>query len=61
MKYSEFHRIVIRHGWVKVRQSGSHIIYAKNGRKVPIPNHGSKEMAERFRLTLLKELGLELN
>ena len=27
------------HGWEKLRQKGSHIIFAKNGFTCPVPNH----------------------
>jgi len=58
MKYNEFHRIIKRHGWQEIRQRGSHIMYEKNGVKVIVPHHGSKEMAEGLRLKLIKEMGL---
>ncbi|MDR2970268.1 MAG: type II toxin-antitoxin system HicA family toxin [Tannerellaceae bacterium] len=58
MKYKEFHRIIIRQGWMKVRQSGSHVVYEKNGRKIPVPYHGSKEFPEGLRLKLMQEMGL---
>ncbi|MDL2220927.1 type II toxin-antitoxin system HicA family toxin [Parabacteroides sp. OttesenSCG-928-N08] len=58
MKYTEFHRIVTRQGWEVVRKRGSHIIYEKNGRRVSVPFHGSKEMAEGLRLNLEKVMGL---
>lgn len=59
MKYNEFHRKVIRNGWVRVRQTGSHVTYEKDGIRVPVPNHGSKEMGEGLRLRLQKLMGLK--
>lgn len=59
MKYKEFHKNISRQGWVKVRQSGSHIIYDKNGLRIPVPYHGSKEIPEGLRLRLQKEMRLE--
>lgn len=59
MKYKEFHRMITRNGWVKIRQTGSHVIYEKDGRKMTVPAHGSKEMAEGLRLGLLKKMGLK--
>ncbi|KAA6324157.1 hypothetical protein EZS27_026484 [termite gut metagenome] len=59
MKYNEFHRMIAQQGWVKIRQKGSHIVYEKNGVRKPIPSHGSKEMAEGLRLSLMKEMRLK--
>jgi len=58
MKYSEAHRIIKKNGWEELRQKGSHIIYAKDGRKYPVPFHGAKEMSEGLRLKIFKEMGL---
>lgn len=58
MKYREFHRIIARQGWVEVRQSGSHVIYEKDGKRYTVPFHGSKEIPERLRLKIQKEMGL---
>lgn len=57
MKYNEFHRMVIRNGWVAIRQTGSHVIYEKEGRRYPVPNHGSKELPKSTELKMRKELG----
>ena len=59
MKYSEFHRLILRNGWVKIRQSGSHVLYEKDGTSKSVPNHGSKEIAEGLRLRLQKDMGLK--
>ncbi len=59
MKYKEFHRIITRQGWVKIRQSGSHVIYEKDGLKYTVPDHGSKEIPEGLRLRLQKDMGLK--
>ncbi|MDL2282271.1 type II toxin-antitoxin system HicA family toxin [Parabacteroides sp. OttesenSCG-928-G06] len=58
MKYKEFHRLILRNGWEAMRQKGSHVIYVKNGLIETVPNHGSKEMPEGLRLTLIKRMGL---
>lgn len=58
MKYKEFHRIIIRQGWAMIRKSGSHVIYEKNGKRYPVPFHGSGEIAEGLRLKIEKEMGL---
>lgn len=45
MKSSELVRIAKRHGWVLTEQDGtSHQAYEKNGERVIIPFHGSKEV-----------------
>ncbi len=58
MKYREFHRAIVRQGWIEVRKSGSHVIYEKNGKRYPVPFHGSKEIPEGLRLKIEKEMGL---
>lgn len=59
MKYTEFHRLIRRNGWVALRQSGSHVIYEKDGYpNKSVPDHGSKEIPEGLRLRLSKEMGL---
>lgn len=59
MKYREFHKLIKRAGWVEIRQSGSHKIYAKPGFKnTAVPDHGSKEFPEPLRLKLTKDMGL---
>lgn len=58
MKYKEFHKLIKQQGWQSVRQSGSHVIYEKNGLKVSVPYHGSKEIPEPLRKALIKQMGL---
>lgn len=59
MKYKEFHRLIRQHGWIEIRQKGSHVIYTKEGfPNVAVPNHGSKEIPEPLRLKLCKEMGI---
>ena len=59
MKYREFHKIIKQHGWVELRQAGSHIIYSKFGCKnMSVPYHGSKEIPEPLRLKICKDMGL---
>lgn len=58
MKSSEFHRLILLNGWTEVRQAGSHIIYEKNGKRVTVPYHGSKEMKKGLVLKIKKEMGL---
>lgn len=59
MKSREFHRIIRKNGWVAFHQTGSHIMYAKEGYpNIPVPYHGSKEISEPLRRKLWKDMGL---
>jgi len=59
MKHNELHRMVSKNGWVVIRQSGSHVIYAKEGQTYAVPNHGSKEVSKPLELKIKKEMGLK--
>ncbi|MDL2305359.1 type II toxin-antitoxin system HicA family toxin [Bacteroides sp. OttesenSCG-928-D19] len=60
MKYSEFHRMIRRNGWVFVSATGSHYFYEKDGvLSPPVPYHGAKEMGEGLRKSLIRVMGLE--
>jgi mRNA interferase HicA len=59
MKSGEFHRLVLKNGWILVRSRGSHYIYEKNGKREPVPYHGSKEMGEGLRKKLFKKMDLK--
>ena len=59
MKYKEFHNQIKKAGWTFSYATGSHYFYTKDGVKsIPIPYHGSKEIAEPLRKKIAKELGL---
>lgn len=60
MKYTEFHRIIRRNGWVEVRQEGSHKIYSKEGYpNESVPFHKGGELYEPLRRRISKEMGLK--
>jgi len=60
VKCSEFKRWLERQGAYVSRQAkGSHVIITLNGKEATLPYHGSKEMREGTRLSILKELGLK--
>lgn len=59
MKYTEFHRMISKQGWVIIRQTGSHRVYEKNGAKVVVPFHGSKEIPKGLQVKLEKDMGLK--
>lgn len=55
MKYKEFHQWIIKAGWRFVKATGSHYFYEKNGKlSMPVPFHGSKEMPEPLRRSIMK-------
>jgi mRNA interferase HicA len=58
MKYSEFKRWLERQGVTFSPGKGSHLIAELNGRKVPVPYQGSKEIGDGLRRKIVKDLGL---
>jgi len=59
MKCKEFIREAQRKGWQLHRQAkGSHSIFIKDGVKVTIPDHGSKELPKGLEKSLRKQMGL---
>ncbi|MFZ4705497.1 MAG: type II toxin-antitoxin system HicA family toxin [Bacteroidales bacterium] len=59
MKYNELHRLILRNGWIIIRQTGSHVIYEKNGMHYPVPNHGSDEVKKGLEIKVKKMMGLQ--
>ena len=59
MKYSEFRRRIKKSRWKFIKDEGSHYIYEKEGQKVPVPFHGTKEIGEGLRKKIIKEMGLK--
>ena len=59
MKYSELHRLIIRNGWEIVRQTGTHVIYEKDGKHYPVPNHGSDEVKKGLEIKIKKMMRLK--
>ncbi|WP_071925011.1 type II toxin-antitoxin system HicA family toxin [Luteibacter rhizovicinus] len=59
MKYSEFIRWLRQQGVVFERQRGSHQFVRYKGRTSIVPSHGSKEIPELLRKSILKDLGLK--
>ena len=61
MKSSELYRILIKDGWLKVSQSGSHLKLkhqTKSGTLI-FPNHGSQEVGKGLEKDLLKKAGIK--
>lgn len=59
MKSSELNKLIIKNGWKVIRQSGSHIIYEKNGINYTATFHGSKEVGKGLEMKIKKEMGLK--
>lgn len=59
MKSAEFHRLVKKNDWRLLKIEGSHYIYEKNGKKYPVPFHGSKELGKGLEKKMKKEMGLK--
>lgn len=62
MKFSEFYRIILQHGWTLVpgRGKGSHTVVMKNGIKKTIPFHKGKEIGNSLAKKILKSLNIEI-
>lgn len=59
MKSTELHRLILKNGWQKLRQAGSHVYYEKDGKKVSVPYHGAKEMGTGIANRFIREMGLK--
>ena len=60
MKSKELHQLILKNGWFFLRASGSHYIYQKEGRRYPVPYHGSKEVGKGIEKKIKKEMNLVL-
>ena len=60
-KYSELLRLLQKHGWVKVRQKGSHIMlrHREKPERMTIPYHASKEVKKGLLKAVLKQAGIK--
>ncbi|MDR0865321.1 MAG: type II toxin-antitoxin system HicA family toxin [Candidatus Symbiothrix sp.] len=60
MKYTEFHRKIIKNGWRFLYAEGSHYFYEKNGvLSPPIPFHGAKELGKGLEKNITKVMRLQ--
>jgi len=60
MKYSEFHRLIVKNGWKFAYATGSHYFYEKDGVLSPaVPFHGAKEIYEPLRRKIARQMGLK--
>ena len=44
MRYREVARALEAEGWSVIRQTGSHVIFERDGRICPVPNHSGKDL-----------------
>ena len=47
-------------GWVLVSINGSHHMFAKDGKKVPVPVHGSQDLKAGTLSALQRQTGVKL-
>jgi len=60
MKYSEFHRKIVKNGWKFVSATGSHYFYEKDGKlSQPLPFHGTKEIYEPLRKAIARDMDIK--
>ena len=59
MKTDQFHEIIRKNGWVKIRQTGSHVIYEKDGRRYPVAYHKGKDLSRKTEMKIRKDMGLK--
>ena len=58
MSSKELIQLLEKNGWVHVRTSGSHWIYKKGGRSIPVP-HPKKDIPVGTCKTIKKQAGLK--
>ena len=59
VKPKEAVKVLLKIGFIKKRQTGSHLILAKNGKIVPVPMH-TKDLKRGVLKSILKQSGLTL-
>jgi predicted RNA binding protein YcfA (HicA-like mRNA interferase family) len=58
MKSNELHRLIQSRGWRIKRQTGSHVVYEKEGKVFPVPSHGGKEVHKGIEKKIKREMRL---
>ncbi len=53
-------KILMEHGWTLERISGSHHIMEKDGRAVPIPVHGSRDIGKDLLAKIQRQTGVKI-
>ena len=59
MNAKELVQLLQKNGWTLKRISGSHHVMKKDGKRLSVPVHGSKDLSRGTLLTILKEAGLK--
>jgi mRNA interferase HicA len=60
MKPKELIRLLVKNGFVFVRQSGGHAIFKKPGNKIIIVPIHSKDIPKGTLMSILKDAGIDL-
>lgn len=60
MKPRELIQLLLKHGFVFVRQTGGHAIYKKPGNKIIIVPVHSKDIPKGTLMSILKDAGIDL-
>lgn len=58
MTGKEMVKLLKKHGWEIRHNRGGHTSMVKDGKTIPIPNHGSKELKKGTELAILRQAGL---
>jgi len=53
-------KILVEHGWTLERGSGSHHIMEKDGRAVPIPVHGPRDIGKDLLAKIQRQTGVKI-
>jgi len=59
---TKLERLILKLGFVKVRQKGSHAFYRhEDGRTTTIPHHSNKDLPRPLLRTILREIRLSID
>jgi predicted RNA binding protein YcfA (HicA-like mRNA interferase family) len=59
MNGNEILRRLKAEGWRQIRIRGSHFLMEKNGRTIPVPVHGSKEIGKGLLADIERQTGVK--
>jgi len=60
MNGKEVIRKLVKEGWTVIRIRGSHHVLNKNGKSVPIPVHGNKDLGKGLIAEIARETGVKI-
>ncbi len=52
--------VLKKHGFVLARQSGSHMIYAKDGKRTTVPFHGATILHPKVLKSILRDMDITI-